>query len=175
MLKTVRDACVLQSNALEIRISGQIEQLDELIHTEGDGSGYFAKTHITQGMDQLMHERASRASLGSPTRQCSKEACFHVRHCRGGRQQVVVSAVAAGRAVRSRRQLLEFDDDAFKSHPDVHRTGDGVLRFAHRTVKYEPGQTSSTRRGTRCPPRVGRTIWARCGTGERWRRSRGWR
>lgn len=60
MLKTVRDACVLQSNALEIRISDQIEQLDELIHTEGDGSGYFAKTHITQGMDQLVREGLAR-------------------------------------------------------------------------------------------------------------------
>lgn len=65
MLKTVRDACVLQSNALEIRISGQIEQLDELIHTEGDGSGYFAKTHITQGMDQLVRECVFRTHLGT--------------------------------------------------------------------------------------------------------------
>lgn len=37
MLKTVRDACTLQPNALEIRVSDQIEQLDELIHAEGDG------------------------------------------------------------------------------------------------------------------------------------------
>ena len=31
MLKTVRDACTLQPNALEIRVSDQIEQLDELV------------------------------------------------------------------------------------------------------------------------------------------------
>jgi hypothetical protein len=30
-MKTVRDACQLQSNALSITLSDQIEQLDELI------------------------------------------------------------------------------------------------------------------------------------------------
>lgn len=30
-MKTVRDACSLQSNALSIKLSDQIEQLDELI------------------------------------------------------------------------------------------------------------------------------------------------
>ena len=30
-MKTVRDACVLQPNALSIKLSDQIEQLDELI------------------------------------------------------------------------------------------------------------------------------------------------
>jgi hypothetical protein len=30
-MKTVRDACLLQDNALSIKLSDQIEQLDELI------------------------------------------------------------------------------------------------------------------------------------------------
>ena len=47
MLRTVRDACTLQPNALDIRICDQIEQLDELIQAEGDGSVYFSKTHLT--------------------------------------------------------------------------------------------------------------------------------
>ncbi len=42
-MKTVRDACELQPNALSIKLSDQIEQLDELIHAEGDGTAYFAK------------------------------------------------------------------------------------------------------------------------------------
>lgn len=36
-MKTVRDACQLQRNALSIKLSDQIEQLDELIHAQGDG------------------------------------------------------------------------------------------------------------------------------------------
>jgi hypothetical protein len=34
-MKTVRDGCQLQPNALSIKLSDQIEQLDELIHAEG--------------------------------------------------------------------------------------------------------------------------------------------
>jgi hypothetical protein len=43
-MKTVRDACQLQANALSIKLSDQIEQLDELITTAGDGSEFFDKT-----------------------------------------------------------------------------------------------------------------------------------
>jgi hypothetical protein len=78
MLKTVRDACTLQPNALEIRVSDQIEQLDDLIHTEGDGSGYFAKTHITQGMDQLVREGLARLAGKS------NQAVFHLKQAMGG-------------------------------------------------------------------------------------------
>jgi hypothetical protein len=42
-MKTVRDACQLQPNALSIRLSDQIEQLDQLIDAEGDGDAFFAK------------------------------------------------------------------------------------------------------------------------------------
>ena len=52
-MKTVRDACELQPNALSIKLSDQVEQLDELIHAEGDGKAFFEKTHITQGMQEL--------------------------------------------------------------------------------------------------------------------------
>ena len=37
MLITVKDACTLQENALDIHVSDQIEQLDELITAEGNG------------------------------------------------------------------------------------------------------------------------------------------
>ena len=53
-MKTVKDACELQPNALSIKLSDQVEQLDELINTEGDGRTFFEKTHITQGMQDLI-------------------------------------------------------------------------------------------------------------------------
>ena len=48
-MKTVRDACTPQPNALSIRLSDQIEHLDELIGSEGDGEAFFNRTHLTQG------------------------------------------------------------------------------------------------------------------------------
>ncbi len=53
-MKTVRDACVLQPNALKIQLSDQIEQLDELIKSEGDGTAFFDKTFVTEGMRDLI-------------------------------------------------------------------------------------------------------------------------
>ena len=61
-VKTVRDSCELQPNALSIKLSDQIEQLDQLITAEGDGTDFFEKTKITQGM-QTSFVRASHASL----------------------------------------------------------------------------------------------------------------
>ena len=40
-MKTVRDACQLQPNALSVKLSDQIEQLDELILAEGNGTPTF--------------------------------------------------------------------------------------------------------------------------------------
>ena len=77
-MKTVRDACVLQDNALSIKLSDQVEQLDELIHTEGDGSAFFEKTHITQGMQDLISEGVARLAG------VSTQAIFHLKQAMGG-------------------------------------------------------------------------------------------
>ena len=63
-MKTVRDACQLQPNALSVKLSDQIEQLDELITAEGDGAAFFEKTHITLGMRDLIavHKRCDRSN-----------------------------------------------------------------------------------------------------------------
>jgi hypothetical protein len=42
-MKTVRDSCKLQPNALSIKLSDQIEQLDELIANESDGGAIFIR------------------------------------------------------------------------------------------------------------------------------------
>ena len=61
-MKTVKDACELQPNALSIKLSDQIEQLDELITAEGEGNAFFEKIHITQGMQGLIDK--SMNSIG---------------------------------------------------------------------------------------------------------------
>jgi len=77
-MKTVRDACTLQPNALSIKLSDQIEQLDELIHAEGDGAAYFEKTFITQGMRDLVTDGVARLAG------VSSQAIFHLKQAMGG-------------------------------------------------------------------------------------------
>ena len=77
-MKTVRDGSQLQPNALAIKLSDQIEQLDELISAEGDGSAFFEKTHITQGMQDLISEGIARLAGAS------SQAVFHLKQAMGG-------------------------------------------------------------------------------------------
>lgn len=77
-MKTVKDACELQPNALSIKLSDQVEQLDELITTEGDGRVFFEKTYITQGMQDLINEGLARLA-GT-----SSQAVFHLKQVMGG-------------------------------------------------------------------------------------------
>ncbi|MCD4671612.1 MAG: hypothetical protein K8R77_03015 [Anaerolineaceae bacterium] len=77
-MKTVKDACDLQSNALSIKLSDQIEQLDELITSEKDGKTFFEKTCITQGMQDLISEGLARLAGAS------SQAVFHLKQAMGG-------------------------------------------------------------------------------------------
>src|SRR5437016_5925469 len=77
-MQTVRDACQLQPNALSIKLSDQIEQLDELITAEGDGTQFFEKTSITQGMQDLISEGMARLAG------VSTQGVFHLKQAMGG-------------------------------------------------------------------------------------------
>ena len=77
-MKSVRSACQLQDNALSINVSDQIEQLDELINAEGDGSTFYEKTHITAGMHDLLAGGIGRLAGKSST------AIFHLKQAMGG-------------------------------------------------------------------------------------------
>lgn len=77
-MKTVRDACELQPNALSIKLSDQIERLEDLITAEGNGEAFFEKTHITQGMQNLISEGIGRLA-GT-----SSQAVFHLKQAMGG-------------------------------------------------------------------------------------------
>lgn len=77
-LKTVRNACTLQGNALDIRVSDQIEQLDELIQQEGKGGDFFERTFITEGMETLFKEGVARLAGRSTS------GVFHLKQAMGG-------------------------------------------------------------------------------------------
>lgn len=68
MLITVKDACTLQENVLDVRAIDQIEQLDELITTEDNGAAFFARTHITAGMCMLIAQGLARPEKKMITR-----------------------------------------------------------------------------------------------------------
>jgi len=77
-MKTVRDACQLQPGALSVRLSDQVERLDELISAEGNGEPFFEKTFITQGMRDLVTEGIARLAGAS------SQAVFHLKQAMGG-------------------------------------------------------------------------------------------
>ncbi|MCY4430169.1 MAG: hypothetical protein OXC11_07210 [Rhodospirillales bacterium] len=77
-MKTVRDACELHPKALSIRLSDQIEQLDALIAGEDDGHAFFERTHITEGMLDLLTEGIARLAGAS------SQAVFHLKQAMGG-------------------------------------------------------------------------------------------
>lgn len=77
-MKTVRSACALQEGALEIRVSDQITQLDQVIANEADGRKFFARTHVTGGLETLMKEGLARLSGKS------SQAIFHLKQAMGG-------------------------------------------------------------------------------------------
>ena len=77
-MRAVRDACTPQPNALSIRLSDQIEHLDELIGSEGDGEAFFNRTHLTQGMLDLVSEGIARQAGAS------SQTVFHLKQAMGG-------------------------------------------------------------------------------------------
>jgi len=106
-MKTVRDACTLQSNALSIKLSDQIEQLDELINEEGDGTQFFGRTAITQGMQDLITEGIARLAG------VSNQAVFHLKQAMGGGKTHV---------------LVGFG--LLAKHPDLRKTYCGSTVYA---------------------------------------------
>lgn len=98
-MKTVRDACQLQPNALTIKLSDQIEQLDELITAEKDGAAFFEKTFITQGMKDLISEGIDRLAG------VSTQAVFHLKQAMGGgKTHLLVGFGLLAKHVELRRQ-----------------------------------------------------------------------
>ncbi len=77
MLKSVKDGCRLRPNALEIRVSDQVERLDELI-TGADGKKFFERTYLTEGMNRLIRETTGRLAGKS------NNAIFHLKQAMGG-------------------------------------------------------------------------------------------
>lgn len=110
-MKTVRTACQLQPNALDIHVGDQIEQLDQLIQ-DTDGHRYFAKTFITEGMHTLLRKGLARLA-GQNT-----DAIFHLKQAMGGgKTHLMVGLGLMAKDPHLRAQLLadQAEQGAFGS------------------------------------------------------------
>jgi len=76
-MKTIRNSCELQPNALDINVGDQIEQLDQLIN-DTKGQDYFNKTFITDGMTTLLSKGLARLAGKS------SDTVFHLKQAMGG-------------------------------------------------------------------------------------------
>ena len=76
-MRSIKSACQLQPNALEINVGDQIEQLDQIIH-DANGQEYFRKTFITEGMKTLLTKGIARLAGKS------NDTVFHLKQAMGG-------------------------------------------------------------------------------------------
>ena len=123
-MKTVRDGNQLQPNALAIKLSDQIEQLDELISAEGDGSAFFERTHITQGMQDLISEGIARLAGAS------SQAVFHLKQAMGGGK----THLLVGFGLLAKHPSLRLKHSSGVAHVLIFR----ALRLLHLTAAITP-------------------------------------
>jgi hypothetical protein len=99
-MKSVRNACTLQPNALEITVGDQIEQLDEIIRST-DTAQYFAKTFITGGMRDLLEKGVTRLAGKS------NNSIFHLKQAMGGgKTHLMVGFGLLAKSAEDRAKLI---------------------------------------------------------------------
>jgi len=99
-MKSVRNACILQPNALEITVGDQIEQLDAIIR-ETDTSEFFAKTFITGGMRDLLEKGVTRLAGKS------NNSIFHLKQAMGGgKTHLMVGFGLLAKSAEDRARLI---------------------------------------------------------------------
>lgn len=99
-MKTVRQSCQLAPNALSVDVSDHIEQLDQLINDEGNGSAFYEKTFITAGMRDLLQGTIERLAGKS------SNAIFHLKQAMGGgKTHLIVGTGLAAKHVELRRKF----------------------------------------------------------------------
>nr|WP_278286911.1 anti-phage-associated DUF499 domain-containing protein [Tepidiforma thermophila] len=90
---------MLQEKALDIHVSDQVEQLDQLINNEGTGDAFFERTFVTEGMRILLSEGIARLAGKS------NDSVFHLKQAMGGGKThllVAFGLLARDRDLRNR-------------------------------------------------------------------------
>ena len=72
VLGTVRDACTIHPMVYDYRMTEAIENLSDLIGAEREGTEFFARNYVTQGMDTLFREGLLRLAGRPPAAMTSR-------------------------------------------------------------------------------------------------------
>jgi hypothetical protein len=151
-MKTVRDCCELQPNALSVKLSDQIEQLDQLIGDETAGEDFFQRTHFTQGMKDLATEGIARLAGAS------SQAIFHLKQAMGGGKThllVGFGLLAKHPALRARHCAGVAYADAFGSTAIAAFNGRNTPpHFYWGEIAEQVGKGEQFRKVWTCGPRA---------------------
>jgi hypothetical protein len=104
MLKTVKDACELHESTLEYQVAGGVENLAQVIGAADQGRGFFEKSYMTAGMEDLLAQGLLRLSGQSD------QALFELAQAMGGGKTHLMAALGLLARHPSRRsQVLPRD------------------------------------------------------------------
>ena len=120
MLKTVKDACVLNPSAIAFQMADHIENLQDVIDDAEDGSEFFAQTYITHGMDQLFRQGLKRLAGKSD------DGVFQLTQAMGGGKThllIALGLLAKNPALREKVVPELARDAAFDAAKVVAFTG----------------------------------------------------
>jgi hypothetical protein len=87
MLKTVKDACELHESTLEYQVAGGVENLAQVIGAADQGRGFFEKSYMTAGMEDLLAQGLLRLSGQSD------QALFELAQAMGGGKTHLMAAL----------------------------------------------------------------------------------
>ncbi len=104
MLKTVKDACQVYPTTLNYQAAIGVEDLGELLAPRDRGQGFFEKSYMTRGMEELLKEGLLRLAGGSD------QAIFELAQAMGGGKTHLICALGLlAKYPEQRAQVLPPD------------------------------------------------------------------
>jgi hypothetical protein len=147
MLGTVRDTCKIHPMVHDYRMSEAIESLSDLISGEGDGTEFFARSHVTQGMDTLFREGLLQLAGRSD------QAAFELAQTMGGGKTHLMVALG-----------LLAKHPHLRPPPTRHSPSSSASRIAPTLLEQslEPSGDAALRRRQECEG-LERIVWTLAG------------
>ena len=111
MLKTVKQACEFDPQVMDYQMSQGVEHLSDVITDEGDGTAFFARNYVTQGMEQLFNEGLLRLSGKSD------QAVFELSQAMGGGKTHLM--IALGLMAKHKKLRQTYLPDSLQSQIEI--------------------------------------------------------
>ena len=124
-IPTVKEACELDPRALDFALSEQVEHLSDLLNeAEGAADEFFARNHVTQGMERLLREGLQRLAGKSG------QAVFELRQAMGGGK----THLLVGFGLLAKYPTLRKQYSLFRTFGDMACAG--ILREGPRVTQW---------------------------------------